>query len=945
MARGPGRSIVSMVRWLLLLVFTLAPLIGFEVYSNARLRAEREAEIGQEALRLLDLIQTEQQRIIADVEHILATLAEANIAGPDCQATMERLKQRLPSYLTLGFADRSGTVLCSTNPQTVGTRDVEQMQIQQALSTGRFAVGEYSVAEGLNHHVLPFALPYAQGGDRAPQGRADGGGQPDPAVVTALLDLDWLRQYQARKPLPPNTAVLLADRAGTVLVRVPDTPRLIGQTLPRRLDLFLNGSETGTAVITGADGVSRISAYSPPGANGSGLAIAVGIDRSAALNAIDRAAIRSWVPFLIILVLTLIGTAWVIGRLTRQRETERSLLKAVLEHLPSGVVVAEAPSGRVLLHNSAAERLIGEPLGKIARIEDYPRPFTKSGDGGSPEEPPGTSTELPLVRALRDGAVVKQEELRRDTPAGPVTCLADAEPVRAPNGGITLAVVTLTDISERKAGEEALRRSEARFRELVENTPVMMWVNRPDGVREFYNAAWRDYTGRQMEEDERWSHIHPADHPMMRKVRERAIAAGESYGFDLRMRRHDGAYRWHVCRVNPMRQNGQIIAWVGTAVDVHESRMARDEAEQANRSKSRFLAAASHDLRQPMQSMFFFAEALHSHVHSPRGRDALAMLERGMETLKGLLDSLLDVSQLDAGVIEPRIEDFLLKPLLDDIGAAYAPLASAKGLDLQVMNHHDITVRSDRNLLGRMVRNLVENAIRYTERGVIRLECSLLDGQAGIMVRDTGIGISDDQMSWIFEEFYQVANPERDRNQGLGLGLAIVQKLSALLDHPVEVRSELGKGSVFRITVPLGTAAESPAPAPAPREPARGRLAVLVDDDVIVLMGLRSIFQDWGYDTIVASSTEEALEQLRTAGRRPDVVVADYRLREHKVGTEAILKIRELAGEEVPAVLLTGDSGPDVMQEAERHGIGLMFKPVTARLLQEALSRQTGTAA
>ncbi|QCO06626.1 hybrid sensor histidine kinase/response regulator [Azospirillum argentinense] len=921
-----------MVRWLLLLVFTLAPLIGFEVYSHTRLRAEREAELGQEALRLLDLIQTEQQRIVDDIEHILATLAEADIAGPACQETMERLRQRLPSYLTLGFADRSGIVLCSTDRRSVGTGSADQPQVRQALSTGLFSVGEYVATEGPHHRVLPFALPYARGGGES--GKEGGSG---PAVVTALLDLDWLRQYQARKPLPPNVTVLLSDRAGTVLVRVPDLQGIVGQPLPERLGLYLSGAETATALTEGLDGTPRVTAYSPPGANGSGLAIAVGIDRAAALRTVDVATLWSWFPFLLILLLTLTGTAWAIGRLTRQRETERSLLKAVLEHLRAGVVVAEAPTGRVILHNSAAERLIGQPLGRIDRIEDYPRPFT----GGLVE----ASSELPLVRALRDGAVVRQEELRRDTPAGPITCLADAEPVRDPDGCITLAVVTLTDITERKAGEEALRRSETRFRELVENTPVMMWINRPDGGREYYNAAWRSYTGRSLEQGERWSYIHPADYPRLLDCRERGIAAGESYGFDVRMQRHDGVYRWHVCRINPMRQNDQIIAWVGTAVDVHDSRMAREAAEQADRSKSRFLAAASHDLRQPMQSMFFFAEALHSHVHSPRGRDALAMLERGMETLKGLLDSLLDVSQLDAGVIEPRIEDIPVKPLLDDIGSAYAPVAAAKGLDLQVVNHHDLTVRSDRNLLGRMVRNLVENAIRYTERGVIRLECHPLDGHAGIQVRDTGIGISGEQMSWIFEEFYQVGNPERDRNQGLGLGLAIVQKLSALLGHPVEVRSELGKGSVFRISVPLGDATESPAPALAPRETERGRLAVLIDDDAIVLMGLRSIFQDWGYDTIVASSTEEALERLRAAGRRPDVMVADYRLREHKVGTEAILKIRELAGAPVPAVLLTGDSGPDVMQEAERHGIGVMFKPVTARLLQEALTRQTGTAA
>ncbi|TWA77685.1 PAS domain S-box-containing protein [Azospirillum brasilense] len=921
-----------MVRWLLLLVFTLAPLIGFEVYSHTRLRVEREAELGQEAVRLLDLIQTEQQRIVDDIEHILATLAEANIAGSGCQDTMERLRQRLPSYLTLGFADRTGIILCSTDRRSVGTGSADQPQIRQALASGLFSVGEYVATEGPRRRALPFALPYARGGGQ--------GDQTGPAVVTALLDLDWLRQYQARKPLPPNVTVLLADRGGTVLVRVPDLQGIVGQPLPERLGLLLSGTETATALTEGLDGRPRVTAYSPPGANGSGLAIAVGIDRAAALRSVDVAALWSWFPFSLILLLTLTGTAWAIGRLTRQRETERSLLKAVLEHLRAGVVVAEAPTGRVILHNSAAERLIGQPLGRIDRVEDYPRPFTSVADRSSE-----TSAELPLVRALRDGAVVRQQELRRDTPAGPITCLADAEPVRDPDGCITLAVVTLTDLTERKAGEEALRRSETRFRELVENTPVMMWINRPDGGREYYNAAWRSYTGRSLEQGERWSYIHPADYPRLLDSRERGIAAGESYGFDVRMQRHDGTYRWHVCRINPMRQNDQIIAWVGTAVDVHDSRMARDAAEQADRSKSRFLAAASHDLRQPMQSMFFFAEALHSHVHSPRGRDALAMLERGMETLKGLLDSLLDVSQLDAGVIEPRIEDIAVKPLLDDIGSSYAPVAAAKGLDLQVVNHHDLTVRSDRNLLGRMVRNLVENAIRYTERGVIRLECHPLDGHAGIQVRDTGIGISGEQMSWIFEEFYQVGNPERDRNQGLGLGLAIVQKLSALLGHPVEVRSELGKGSVFRISVPLGEAVDSPAPSPPARVPERGRLAVLIDDDAIVLMGLRSIFQDWGYDTIVASSTEEALERLRAAGRRPDVMVADYRLREHKVGTEAILKIRELAGAPVPAVLLTGDSGPDVMQEAERHGIGLMFKPVTARLLQEALTRQTGTAA
>ncbi|HEY0832470.1 MAG TPA: ATP-binding protein [Azospirillum sp.] len=501
--------------------------------------------------------------------------------------------------------------------------------------------------------------------------------------------------------------------------------------------------------------------------------------------------------------------------------------------------------------------------------------------------------------------------------------------------------------AELEASRAVLRASEERFRAVVEHAPQMMWVNHTDGRLEFFNDSWRAYTAHDTTDDARWDVIHPDDRSRIQELRARAISAGEPYVYDMRVRRADGMYRWHVSRVNPMRQGGRIVAWIGTASDVHDLREAREAAERADRSKSRFLAAASHDLRQPMQSMFLFAEAMRARVaHDERARDTLVMLERGLETLKGLLDSLLDVTQMDAGVLTAKAEPFALLPLLREIGAAYAPIAASKGLDFQLEAACEVHVRSDRMLLGRIVRNLVENAVRYTETGHVALRCRCADGEAlRIEVWDTGVGVPADETERIFEEFHQLGNPERDRTHGLGLGLAIVQRLSRLLGHPVEVRSEPGRGSVFAVSVPLAEAPAAAVPEPVAETAGigRGRLAVLVDDDAIVLLGLRAAFEEWGYETLVAGSTDQAIARLEATGRTPDFVVADYRLRDGRVGTEAILKIREMTGVVVPGIILTGETGSECRRDAAAHGLGIAFKPITPRQLHDAVHRHLGT--
>jgi Signal transduction histidine kinase len=375
-------------------------------------------------------------------------------------------------------------------------------------------------------------------------------------------------------------------------------------------------------------------------------------------------------------------------------------------------------------------------------------------------------------------------------------------------------------------------------------------------------------------------------------------------------------------------------------------RDAKTLADEANQSKSRFLAAASHDLRQPLQSALLFAGVLQSHALEDRSRRSLMALERALDTLKALLDSLLDVSRLDVGTIVPQVRDMPLASLLDEMRAAYSPIAASKGLELHVTDPGPtLAVRSDPVLLGRIVRNLVENALRYTPEGYVRVVCDITPDRVSIQVHDSGIGISAEQMGRVFEEFHQVNNPERDRSQGLGLGLAIVQRLSQLLDHPVTVRSEPGRGSTFAVDVPLAGAAGTSPPRPKPVVTADGqrRLAVLIDDDVIVLSGLRTLFMEWGYEVVIAGSAAQALEGLRDMPRAPDLVVADYRLRGGDVGTDAIASIRAQAGHPIPGIILTGDMGSDSERDATDLGVTFLRKPVASNQLLAAVQELLGS--
>ena len=369
-------------------------------------------------------------------------------------------------------------------------------------------------------------------------------------------------------------------------------------------------------------------------------------------------------------------------------------------------------------------------------------------------------------------------------------------------------------------------------------------------------------------------------------------------------------------------------------VETNKALAAHREAELANLAKTKFLAAASHDLRQPIHAQGLFIDVLSHTPLSPPQMDLLASTRSAWQATSDMLNTLLDFSRIEAGVVHPNVRPFHLQNLLHKIENDLAPLADAKGLVYR-SRETDMAVNSDATLVEMIVRNLVSNAIRYTERGGVLVACRRRGHGVAVEVWDTGIGVAEADQEAIFSEFHQLGNPERDRNKGLGLGLAIAQGLAKTLGHDLTMSSRLGRGSVFGLTLPL---AEAPV-IEAPSAPVGRRLAqqhvLVIDDDAVVRSAMAQLLQSWGCSCDTAESIEEAMTIARV--RRPDILISDYRLREQRTGAQAIAELRTLLGPNIPALMITGDTAPDRLREALASGILLLHKPVTPELLYRAV--------
>jgi len=494
--------------------------------------------------------------------------------------------------------------------------------------------------------------------------------------------------------------------------------------------------------------------------------------------------------------------------------------------------------------------------------------------------------------------------------------------------------------------------SEAYFRNLLESAPDAMVIIDEHGkiaivngqAEKMFRYEREDMLGKSVEMllPKRLHEAHKGhrtgyqDGPRLRPMGE---------GLDLLARRQDGSEFPVEISLSPVRSNaGNFVSSV--IRDVTERKRLQDEiiaarqaAERANKANSAFLAAASHDLRQPVQALSLLNGALRRTVKEERALQMVESQEHSLTAMTNLLNSLLDISRLDAGAVTPDLEDFPIKRLIDRLSDEFARQAQHTGLEFSSTDCPAV-VSSDPNLLAEVLQNLVSNAIRYTDKGNVRLECFESGDRCVIAVTDTGIGIPEDQLEEIFREFHQCKSPGSSK-EGFGLGLAIVKRLSDLLRLDIKVESDVGRGSCFSVSVPGATGAVVEAEVDDEtgdehHEAASG-LVILIEDDVNVANAWGLLLEAEGYRVATAASAIESRALLNHVHETPALLISDFHLLDGSTGVEAVSGIREHYDEAIPAFIVSGDTSKVVKDARLLDNCTLMCKPIdTNRLLSAA---------
>ena len=640
-----------------------------------------------------------------------------------------------------------------------------------------------------------------------------------------------------------------------------------------------------------------------------------------------------------------VGLSCTATDITARKESEEQalsgavLLRTVIEATPD-LVWAKDIEGRMILGNQATFNLLG---------------------AGDPDKVMGLSArelvpDPEFARTILDNDARIMASGRAETveesigrPDRPLIYQTTKSPLRDGAGKVVGIVGVSRDVTEAKKAADALQRSEQRFRLATELSKSVAFAYDRD-----LRCTWSHGTQTGFSDAEI---VGKSLHDMFAAESADTLAELYRQALDGAVIRRDVALlglghstpRVFDVFAEPMRNpSGEIVGIIGAANNITarvESACAlasaKAEAERASEAKSKFLAAASHDLRQPVQSLVLLLSLLGRKAGGdPKIVEIVKTMESAVGGLNVLLTGILDISRLDAGVVAPELRPVEVGALIEQTSKEYQARASKKSLRLHA-RPRAIWASSDPALLQRALRNLIENALAYTRTGGILIGARIRGERVRIDVVDTGVGVPDDQQQQIFEEFYQVQHPGRTPGEGLGLGLAIVSRVAALLGAEVQVASREGRGSRFSLLLPLD---RDDGPTAAPEQAStsvRGRV-LLIEDNSIVRFSVAAMLDGWGCESISAASGEEALAIGAAEGWGFDAIIADYRLGGAFTGIAAAKEIERLAGRPVPTIVLTGDTAVDRISEMDASGFVVLHKPVDAERLRCELGRLLG---
>jgi PAS domain S-box-containing protein len=673
--------------------------------------------------------------------------------------------------------------------------------------------------------------------------------------------------------------------------------------------------------------------------------------------------------------------ATIVGEASQVSRFNRDLLETTLENVAEGISVVDAEF-RLVVWNRRYKELfvypehllrIGTPVAELIR---YNASMGRCGPGDVEEHVAKRLAHLqrgvPHVfqRVRDDGSVI---EMR-------------VNPL--PGGGF---VASFSDITEHKRTEAALRESERNIRIYTDNVPVLIAYVDRDLVYRFVNKAYERSFGVDREHiiGRRVDEVLGRERVLEREIHLEGVLAGTRQSFETAVSGENGqtlyAEATYIPQFDP---DGEVQGFFAMFHDVTERRRAQQElkeayasleqrvqdrtrelsevnrrlrseielrnrieralreakadAEAANLSKTRFLAAASHDLLQPLNAARLFTAALGQAEHDGKTVRAIDRIDSSLRAAEELLTALLDISKLDAGALEPRVTDFRVDDVLATLGVEFGVIARERGIAFHTVPSR-LSVRSDRQFLRRILQNFLSNALRYTRHGRVLLGCRRRGAFLSIQVLDTGPGIPAEHLERdIFEEFRRFQPRDETGAKGMGLGLAIVQRMARALGHEIRVRSELGRGSVFSVEVPIAGAQALAGTEPAAplRQATRldEALVLCVDNETTILEGMQQLLEGWSCEVATAVDTESALAAVEAAGRPPDLLLADFHLDGGDTGLKTVQAIRARWGD-VPAVFITADYGEAVRERVRSAGYSILRKPVKPAALRAIMSQ------